>query len=201
MLMRIGNDRPFPQNDLVYLAFRLTACQVLHRIALAIEASPDDSLPEGTRGFLGDVPMLRPLHVVAQVDLLAEAWSRHHAARVHWATLLDAAVLYSACRESVIEIRDTPRASRYYLREAPRELVVRLDAWSMDRLLRLYRGWWPGFDPSGVRNPLDLEDFPPRLRRPLEEATGRAGLSQDLVRSFAGLLTPAEVRRFLPFLF
>jgi hypothetical protein len=161
MLMRTGNDRPFPDNDLGYLAFRLTACQVLNRIALAIEASPDDSLPEGTRGFLDDVPMLRHVHVVAQADLLAEVWSRHHAARVCWATLLDAAVLYSACRESVIVIRDTPRASRYYLREAPRELVVRLDAWTSDRLLRLYRGWWPGFDPSVVRHPLDVEDFRP----------------------------------------
>jgi hypothetical protein len=201
MLMRTGNDRPFPANDLVYLAFRLTACQVLHRIALAIEASPDDSLPEGTRGFLDDVPMLRHLHVVVQVDLLAEVWSRHHSARVHWATLLDAAVLYSVCRESVVVIRDTPRASRYYLREAPRELVVRLDAWTMYRLLKQYPRWWPGFDPSGVRNPLDVEDFSPRLSRPLDEATARTGLSQDLVRAFTGLLTPAEVRRFLPFLF
>jgi hypothetical protein len=138
---------------------------------------------------------------VAQVDLLAEVWSRHHAARVCWATLLDAAVLYSACRESVVVIRDTPRASRYYLREAPRELVVRLDAWTMDRLLKLYPRWWPGFDPSEVRNPLDVEDFPTRLSRPLDEATARTGLSLDLARAFAGLLTSAEVRRFLPFLY
>jgi hypothetical protein len=200
MLMRTGNDRPFPDNDLVYLAFRLTACQVLHRIALAIEASTDDSLPEGTRGFL-DVPMLAHLHPVAQVDLLAEVWSRHHAARVHWATLLDAAVLYSACRESVIVIRDTPRVSRYYLREAPRELTIRLDAWTMDRLLKLYPRWWPGFDPSRVRNPLNVEDFSPRLSRPLDEARGRTGLSLDLVRAFAGLLTPAEVRGFMEYLF
>jgi hypothetical protein len=200
MLMRTGNDRPFPSNDLVYLAFRLTACQVLHRIALAIEASPDDSLPEGTRGFLG-VPMLSHLHPVAQVDLLAEVWSRHHAARVCWATLLDAAVLYSACREAVLVIRDTPFVSRVYLQNSPRELDIRLDAWTMDRLLKLYPRWWSGLDPSQVRNPLDLEDFPLRLRKPLEEARGRTGLSLDLVRAFAGLLTPAEVRRFLPFLF
>jgi hypothetical protein len=201
MLVRIGNDRPFPANDLVYLAFRLTACQVLHRVALAIEASTDDSLPEGTRGFLDGVPMLRHVPVVAQVDLLAEVWSRHHAAKVYWATLLDAAVLYSACRESVVVIRDTPRASRYYLREAPLELVVRLDAWTMDRLLKQYPRWWPGFDPSRVRNPLDVEDFSPRLSRPLDEARGRTGLSLDLVRAFAGLLTPVEVRGFMEYLF
>lgn len=56
MLQRAGHDHLFPQNDLAYLAFRLTACQVFYRIGLATEASPNDTLPEGTRGFLESSP-------------------------------------------------------------------------------------------------------------------------------------------------
>jgi hypothetical protein len=202
MLMRAGNDRPFPQNDLAYLAFRLTACQMLYRIALATEASTTDSLPEGTRGFLEwRVPMLSHVPVTAQVDLLASVWTRHNTARAYWATLLDAAVLYAACHEGALVTLEVLTAARLYLKGSPRQLDIRLDAWTVDRLATMYSRWWPGFDPGLGSALVGLEDYPSRLRRPLEDAERDADLSPGLERRFAGLLTPAEMRRFFPFLY
>jgi hypothetical protein len=202
MLMRVGNDRPFPQNDLAYLAFRLTACQMLYRISLATEASPDDTLPEGTPGFLERVRVLSGVPVTIQVDLLASVWARHNATRPYQATLLDAAVLFAACQEGAVVIQEVPTAVRLvYLRDSPRQLDIRLDAWTVNRLAKLYSRWWPGFDPRQGSALIGLEDYPPRLSRPLREAGERTELSPGLHRRFAGLLTSAEMREFFPFLY
>ena len=202
MLMRIGHDRCFPQNDIAYLAFRLTACQVFYRIQLATEASTDDTLPEGTQGFVEwRVPMLSGVPVLGQIDLLASVWARHNADRTYQATLLDAAVLFAACLEGAVVIKDFREATRFYLKESPRQLDIRLDAWTVDRLTTMYSRWWPGFDPGLGSALVGLEDFPPRLRRPLEDAGRNADLSPGLERRFTGLLTAAEIRRFFPFLY
>ena len=135
MLMRIGHDRCFPQNDIAYLAFRLTACQVFYRIQLATEASTDDTLPEGTQGFVEwRVPMLSGVPVLGQIDLLASVWARHNATKVYRATLLDAAVILAACLEGAVVIKDFLEVARVYLKHSPRQLDIRLDAWTVDRL-------------------------------------------------------------------
>jgi hypothetical protein len=176
---------------------------MLYRIVLATEASPNDTLPEGTRGFLEwRVPMLSGVPVTVQVDLLAAVWARHNPARTYQATLLDAAILYAACQEGALVIQEVPTTvKRVYLEDSPRQLDIRLDAWTVNRLARLYSRWWPSFDPSLGSALVGLEDFPPRLRRPLLEAGRRTGLSPDLDRRFAGLLTSAEMREFFQFLY
>ena len=201
MLMRIGHDRCFPQNDLAYLAFRLTACQVFYRIGLATEGSPNDTLPEGTQGFVEwRVPMLSGVPVLGQIDLLASVWARHNATKVYRATLLDAAVILAACLEGAVVIKDFLEVARVYLKHSPRQLDIRLDAWTVDHLTTMYPRWWPGFDPGLGSALVGLEDYPPRLRRPLEDAGRHADLSPGLERRFAGLLTSAEMRRFFQFL-
>jgi hypothetical protein len=169
---------------------------------LATEASPDDTLPEGTQGFMEwRVPMLSGVPVLAQIDLLASVWARHNATRACQATLLDAALLFAACLEGAVVVKDFREVARVYLKEAPRQLDIRLDSWTMDRLVAMYRRWWPSFDPGLGSALVGLEDYPPRLRRPLEVAGRDADLSPGLERRFAGLLTPAEMRRFFQFLY
>src|SRR4051794_38373999 len=90
MLTCYGDEVRLPQNDLVYVAFRLAALETLCELEITHELlQAEDDPPEG---FLAEVPLLRGMAPAVQVDLLADAWRRHQVAELHEATLLDAAV-------------------------------------------------------------------------------------------------------------
>jgi hypothetical protein len=194
MLVRPGNDRPFPQNDLAYLALRITAFQTFVRIEEAQDRVSHGDPAEAVHAYLEEVPLLAEVPLDIQVDLLAEVWMRHNASRIYRATLLDAAILYAACREGAEIIQELPSIVRDYLEDAPRQLDIRLDRWAVDRLRKIYPRWWRSFNPGQLQSMLDVEDFPSRLALPLEYALDRSEISRHLDRRFAGLLTAAELR-------
>lgn len=195
MLIRAGNDRPFPQNDLTYLAFRLTACQTFLRIEGARHGASlgctdaDDAI----LAYLEEVPLLAEVPVDIQMNLLGEVWMRHNAARVYRATLLDAAILYAVCREGAEVIQAHPILARELLEDAPRQFDVRLDRWTVNRLLKIYSRWWQSFNPGRLQSTVEIMDFLPRLASPLEDALDRTEVSPGWDRNFTGLLTDAEI--------
>ena len=200
MLMRPGNDRPYPQNDLSYLAFLVTAYRNLHQVQLAYDIAQTDSRRHEVQGFLDEVPILADLPLAMQIDVLAEVWARHNAKRVYRASLLDGAVLYAACREATDTFGVDPGLVRLYLKGGTRDLDLRLDRWTYHHLQTLYQRWWRTFDPGRVHGPLDLEDYPPRMVEPLEAARELTELSPNLEKNLGGLLNPAEIRHYVALL-
>src|SRR5262249_42105466 len=100
MLVRLGNDRPFPTNDLSFVTFVTTAYRNLIRLQQSFEPTERSLLRRETHGFLQKVPILSHLSLPVQVDLLAQTWARHYSRRVLRASLLDGAVIFAACREA-----------------------------------------------------------------------------------------------------
>jgi hypothetical protein len=178
MLIRPGSDTPFPNNDLAYLAFLVTLQHLYIDLPHALEDATEDEPP---LGFLHEVPLLALVPTAAQVDLLAEVWARHDAGRVYRATLLDAAVLSCACDVAVSTMREEPHVAQGAVEGAPRQLDIRLDRWTRERLQILYPRFWH-FDPAEVDSvtaPV-LADFPRSLVAPLLEAANRQGPSPQL---------------------
>src|SRR5205085_2255597 len=103
--------------------------------------------------------------------------------------LLDAAVLSSACDLAAITMREEAVIAQVAVEGAPRQLDVRLDGWTRERLQVLYPRWWPAFDPREVESATApvLADFPRSLVTPLLEAAHREGPSPDLGRRLRGL--------------
>ena len=131
MLMRAGSDRPFPDNDLSYIAFVVTAYRNLTQVDIVYGPEQPLSLRQEAHWFLDVVPLLSHLPGSIQIDLLATVWTRHTAKRVHRASLLDGAVLYAACREAAETLTADPQMVRRYLTDATRDLDIRLDRWTL----------------------------------------------------------------------
>ena len=55
--------------------------------------------PDYPAGYLAEVPFLEHVPLQVQVDLLAETWNRHRQTELIEASLLDAAIVYAACRD------------------------------------------------------------------------------------------------------
>jgi hypothetical protein len=199
MLVRPGNDEPFPQNDLAYLAFCVAAGSAL------MEFEAAEAAPRGTRGavlgVLSEVPLLSDVPGGAQVDLLARVWARHDTRRVHRATLLDAAVVWAACGVAEETMGHLPTLVRSLLRTAPRRLDIRLDGWTRERLPRLYTRWWGTFDPGRLRSTDELDEYPARLREPVLDAVDLTEPDPGLLRDVAGLLCEADLDRLQQLLF
>jgi hypothetical protein len=53
--------------------------------------------PDFTAGYLSEVPFLEQVPLPVEVDLLADTWARHRKPDFVEASLLDAAIVYSAC--------------------------------------------------------------------------------------------------------
>jgi hypothetical protein len=191
MLTRPGSNKAFPKNDLSYVAFVVT----VETLYVAFQESAEDE----PHGFLDAVPLLARVPAAAQVDLLAEVWSRHDAPRVHRDTLLDAAVLFCACDVAAVTMREKPEVARVAVQQAYHQLDVRLDRWTRDRVHALYPRWWMRFNPREVESasaPV-LAQFPRALATPLLEAANREGPSPELGRRLQGLMNPRDVRDLL----
>jgi hypothetical protein len=201
MLVRPGYDgRTFPENDLSYLAFVTTAYRNLHRLQQSFEPIELGLERDEPHGFLDEVPILSHLPVSIQIDLLAAVWARHYSQRFYRANLLDGAVIFAACREVIDALADDPSLVRMYLSDATRDLDVRLDRWTLNHLKTLYERWWRSFEPGRVRSSLDLERYSSRLVTPLEEARDQVEVSLNVARNLKGLVTPADIRHYIPLL-
>jgi len=196
MLVRDEWERPYPDNDLSYLAFLCGAWQALERLR-ALPRDPGSTLPSL---FLPDVPLLGDLPEAVELDVLAGTWARHRSDDAHTASLLDAAVVFAGsglAGDLVVTGRDWVRNA---LRQGARQPDLRLDAWTARHVgLQLTR-WWPGLDLGNYWELSDLEDFLPDQIQPLVEARGRRMASPALAANLRGLLREEVVRSFLPLL-
>jgi hypothetical protein len=195
--MRAGSDRPFPDNDLSYIAFVVTAYFNLIQVDAVYDPEQPRSLREEAHWFLDEVPLLSHLPGSIQIDLLATVWTRHTAKKVYQASLLDGAVLYAACREATDVLASDPRMVRRCLTDATRDLDIRLDRWTLNQLKTLYERWWRSFDPSRVHSLSELVDFPRRMVEPLEVAQHYLDVDLDLGKKLRGLVRPDEIRHFV----
>jgi hypothetical protein len=194
MLIRPRSNKRFPKNDLSYLAFVITAETLYLAFQEATEGEP--------HGFLDPVPLLARVPAAAQLDLLAEVWAHHDTPRAYRATLLDGAVLYSACHLAALTLREELVVAQVAVEGAPRQLDIRSDRWTRDRVEALYPRWWFRFDPREVEdaNSPVLADFPRALVAPRLEAVHREGPFPALGRRLRGLMSPRQTRELLELL-
>jgi hypothetical protein len=192
MLVRPGNDRPFPTNDLSFVTFVTTAYRDLIRLQLSFEPTERSLLRRETHGFLHNVPILSHLSLPVQVDLLAQTWSRHYARRVFRANLLDGAVIFAACRDVAEAFQGDPSFT-LIKRDITRDIDIRLDKWTFGHISTLYGRWWGSFEPGLVHSLSDVEGFPQRMAAPLEEAQHLTAVSSNVARNLSGLMPPAEI--------
>jgi hypothetical protein len=104
MLTCYSHKVRLPQNDLVYVGFRLAALDTLCQLD-AYHDSGDDDLS----GFLAEVPILEQVAPAVQLDLLAGAWRRHQSPELYEASLLDAAIVNAAFRTAGRDVSCTVR--------------------------------------------------------------------------------------------
>jgi hypothetical protein len=117
MLTCYNDEIRLPQNDLVYVGFRLSALETLCQMETCQE--PDD---EDAFGYLAEVPFLAQVAPAVQVDLLADVWRRHRDAALHEASLLDAAVVFAAFRTAGRVISDELSLARSWLKAGPQRV-------------------------------------------------------------------------------
>jgi len=200
MLLRTGHDRPFPQNDISYLAFVTAAYRNLLQVELAYDPAQPLSVRDELHWLLDDIPLLAHLPGSIQIDLLAEVWAKHNAKKVYRASLLEAAVLFAVCRDAADTLSSDRREVRIYLADATRDLDIRLDRWTPHQVQTLFERWWPSCDLGRVHDDSDLQDYPPSMVRPLGVARFLMDVSPNLARNLEGLVTPAEIRRYVALL-
>jgi hypothetical protein len=135
------------------------------------------------------VPLLAPVPLPAQVEILADVWVRHRALATRRANLLDFAVLQAASATAEALVRVGGFVLRTLLQECvPWDIgAYRLDAVTADRIAELPTwGDWPEEDAFGWHSAADLADQPHRLAAPLLAAANRTEASPAIERHLAG---------------
>jgi hypothetical protein len=205
MLTCYDDEVRLPQNDLVYVAFRLAALETLCEMDIAQASGEEDD--EQSSGFLVEVPLLAQVAPAVQVDLLADAWSRHQAAELHEATLLDAAVLYAACRTAARIINDEQTIARAWLKSGPRRIRCRFSDWTPERLQEMFFEFWDDIDflsvsalqdlaPEHAQTVREVMGFLAEDIEQMEEALARYRESRAVLANREGLLTEKEIQGF-----
>ena len=208
MLTCYGHRIRLPHSDLAYLAFRLAIQEALSDIELALDMEEE---PEPPIGYLAEVPFLQQVPLPVQVDLLAETWARHYNAEPIEASLLDAAVVYAACRTAGRIAADEPEVAVAMFRSGPRSLTARILHRASYRLDDLFEEFWDDHDFLMIE---DWQDLPPdqatRLKElmrlpdeeiePMYAALERWRVSPEVAGNLAGLMTDAEIAAALPLL-
>jgi hypothetical protein len=206
MLTCYGNEIRLPQNDLAYLAFRLAVQDTLSDLELQQDLDDDLDCP---LGFLSEVPFLHQVPLPVQVDLLAETWHRHCQSELIEASLLDAAIVYAACRTAARVIDDMPKVMAAYLDHAPRRVNTRLIRRATYRLADLFDDFWDDYDflliddlqdlPPNEANAIkELMNIPDEWVQPMFDALERWHVSPDVAEHLAGLLTEEEIAEVMP---
>jgi hypothetical protein len=205
MLTCYGDEVHLPQNDLVYIAFRLAALETLCEMDIAQASGEEDNEPPS--GFLVEVPLLAQVAPAVQVDLLADAWRRHQAAELHEATLLDAAVVYAAFRTAARILHDQPTLVRRWLKPGPRRVRCRLTGQTPEQLQEMFFEFWDDIDFLSVNA---LQDLSPEQAWSVREAMGlseedieqmeaalsRGRASPAVLPNLAGLLSEEEIQGY-----
>ena len=208
MLTCYSHSVRLPQNDLAYLAFRLALQDTVSDIELHLDLAEE---PDPPVGYLTEVPFLEQVPLPVQVDLLADAWARHHKPELTEASLLDAAVVYAACMTAGRIIDDMPDVAVVMLRDGPRKVDPRIIRRASIRLDEMFEGFWDDRDfllidewqdlpPDHARRIKDLMRLPDEVIEPMYEALQRWRVSPEVSGRLEGLMTEAEIAEALPLL-
>ena len=146
-----------------------------------------------------------------QVDLLADTWARHRQPDLIEASLLDAAVVYAACKTAGRIIDDMPEVAVAWLQGGPRKVPARIIKRAPQRLEELFDAFWDDQDfllieelqdlpPDRAGQIKDILRLPDEVIEPMYAVLERWNLSPNVATNLAGLLTDAEIRKALPVL-
>ena len=174
MLTCYGHSVRLPQDDLAYSAFRLALQETLSDIELHLDLEEE---PDPPVGYLTEVPFLEQVPLPVQVDLLADAWARHHRPELTEASLLDAAVVYAACMTAGRLIEDMPDVAVVMLRDGPRKVNPRIIRRASIRLDEMFERFWDDRDFLLID---EWQDPPPAIF-PTAEAAYRAWQRSQVV--------------------
>jgi len=209
MLICYHNGAQLPPNDLVYFAFLSS----LHETVAEIESSADfdDDEEEMPAGFLTAVPFLHPVPLCVQVELLGETWSRHSSSTRFEATLLDAAVVYSAFMVAIRIISDEPDLAEAWLADDRRELDPQILQHAPEQLDDLFDRWWDDRDflmleefhdlpPEQAKSVKALMRIPDEMIQPMFDVLERGRVSTEVGEKLEELLPPKDIQHIVPIL-
>jgi hypothetical protein len=201
MLICYHNQSRLVQNDLVYLAFLFSLYETIAEIDVSFDLDESDDDPGG---FLTEVPFLQPVPLPVQVDLLAETWCRHRCSERVQATLLDAAIVFSACTTAARIVNDERELATAWLLHSPRQLDSQVLRRAPERLDDLFDRWWDDRDfhllddlqdmpPADARRVKNWLGLPNKMIQPMFDALERGRVSPDIGQRLVGLLAPEEI--------
>ncbi len=116
-MITIAKDT-LPQTFLSYIAFRVAMLDTMERVSWTLQF---DSLEDTGFGFLTEVPFLKAVPPHVQMDILATTWWKHISPDTFEATLVDEAVVYSACELAARVCEEEPDVVKRMLGRGPLE--------------------------------------------------------------------------------
>lgn len=194
-----------PRTSLSFVAFRVAFQDTLERISLARQVGDD---AYGGFGYLTEVPFLRAVPPLVQLDLLADTWSRHIAEESFQASLVDESVIYAACETAAnIAEHDREGLSRFLAGGPAAVDSVDLDGLTADlRAMHLSLASEGDFLLISQFEDIDPEESR-RLKRRFRidekrlesmfEVLGRWHASPEFAERLAGLLRTEEIGRVM----
>jgi hypothetical protein len=202
MLTCYGDKVKLPQTDLVYVGFRLAVLDTLCQMDIC-HGSGDEEI----YGYLAEVPLLEQVAPAVQVDLLADAWSRHQAPELHEASLLDAAVVYAAFCTAGRVVNDEFELAEAWLKAGPRPVRRRLGSRIAERLHDLFFEFWDDEDflslstlqdltPEHARQVRELMRWSDKTIQEMEQVLTRWRASAAVLTNLEGLLTAKEIQGY-----
>ena len=198
-------DEPLlPQNDLVYVAFRLGYFDLMTELDTDAALGTAD-FDDGPYGFLTNVPFFRTVPPTVQLDLLASVWAKHHSPQVQPALLLDAAVLWAIFNDAGrIGLEVWEGALSPVLNDGPCKVTVTMDESLDERWKEMFDDFWDDVDFLSLD---DMQDMPPEQAKALREqfdipevwvddmfaVLNRARASAAILDNLRGLLSEQEI--------
>lgn len=192
-----------PQNDLVYVAFRICYYDLLTAIETeSVIGEPENEAPDG---YLTAVPFFSSVPSAVQIDLLAEVWARHHAQSVHPATMKHAAVLWSILSSAGwIARQNWDGDVSIILEGGPRKITVKLDDALEAKWNELFDSFWDDSDfltisdqmdlpPDQVAATRDLLGIPQDWVDEMFDVLSLIRASPSITENLRGLLTDQEI--------
>jgi hypothetical protein len=205
-MLTIATD-VLPRTALAYIAFRLAFCGTWERLTLSAQVDPAGRLLGHVAfGYLTEVPFLRHVPPLVQLDRLAGTWTRHRADAPVEATVLDESVIYAACETAARMVETEPEAARTFLLSGPEAVSHSVNRRLAVELRTLHLGLPNDGDFLMISQ---FEDIPPdearALKRefgldearlePLFETLAHWHPSAAFGSSVDGLLTAGEIER------
>jgi hypothetical protein len=201
LMLFIAGER-LPRSDLTYLAFRVAFLETLERIVLSRQVEDGNEV----FGYLTEVPFLTAVAPHVQLDLLADAWSRHTSRRRHNATLIDESVIYAVCETAARVAGNEPTVITHCMITGPKSCSVEVDGFLPGELRNLHLGLANEGDFLLISQFEDLEpdesaDLKEQFRLDLQrldemfDVLGRWYVQPHLAVRLDGLLTERELQR------